>query len=366
MKMTRFVSRSTAFALLGGLSCLVACADDQQAETDDADRSVTIMAFNVENLFDNIDDPGKDDETYLSIESKQDGKLIAKCNTIEVERWRNDCLNLDWSDDIIDFKLSVLAETIKQVEGGADIIALQEVENEGILNRLVDEYLDGLGYGDAILIEGQDIRGIDVAFLSKLPLVGEPELHPLTFDDFPEREGDTRGVLEATFALPDGSRLTGFAVHFPAPFHPTEMRIAAYQHLTSLRNALSDEHSVFAAGDFNTTSAENEQTGILERLARPHWIIAHEIALEPGCGHCRGTQYYARDDSWSFLDMILWSPARGGNTTWQIRADSVRVMNRTERQVSSDGTPVRFDGAGRAGVSDHWPLLTTIEPTEKQ
>ncbi|MDH3748503.1 MAG: endonuclease/exonuclease/phosphatase family protein [Gammaproteobacteria bacterium] len=363
MSTTQIVSHSIALACL---SCLVACADDKQAETVDPDRSVTIMTFNVENLFDNVNDSGKNDETYLSIAAKQNDNHIAKCNTIEVERWRNDCLNLDWSDDIIEFKLSVLAETIKQVEGGADIIAFQEVENERILNRLADEYLAGLGYSAAILIEGQDLRGIDVAFLSKLPLVGEPELHALAFDDFPERGGDTRGVLEATFQLPDGSKLTGFAVHFPAPFHPTEMRIAAYQHLASLRNSLPDEHSVFAAGDFNTTSAENEQTGILERLARPHWVIAHEIALQPGCEHCRGTQYYARDDSWSFLDMILWSPARGENTTWQIRADSTRVMNRTERQVSADGTPERFNGIRRIGVSDHWPLLTSIEPTEKQ
>ena len=29
--------------------------------------SVTIMTFNVENLFDNEDDPGKNDETYLAL-----------------------------------------------------------------------------------------------------------------------------------------------------------------------------------------------------------------------------------------------------------------------------------------------------------
>lgn len=324
------------------------------------------MTFNVENLFDNRDDPGKDDHTYLSLAAKNDPGHIARCETIEVERWRDDCLQLDWSDDVIASKLEAIAGAIRQVDGGADIIALQEVENLAILERLRTEYLGDIGYGPAILIEGQDLRGIDVAFLTKLPVVGTPQLHALTFDDFPEREGDTRGVLQATFELPDGALLTGFAVHFPAPFHPTDMRITAYRHLAALRDALPDDHHVFAAGDFNTTSSEVEQAGIFERFVRPHWTIAHEAALESGCRYCRGTQYYARDDSWSFLDLILWSPARGEKTTWRIRANSVRVLNDGAEQRRDDGTPKRFDASAKSGVSDHWPLLVVIEPTIKQ
>ncbi len=217
------------------------------------------MTFNVENLFDNIDDPDKDDKAYLPIEAKQSDAHIAECNEIEVQRWRNECLNLDWSDAVLDHKLSILASTIKQVNdgAGADIIALQEVENAAILNRLRNEYLADSGYGPAILLEGADTRGIDVAFLSKLPLSEPAVLHPLSLDQFPERERDTRGILQVTFELPDGSLLTGFSVHFPAAYHPTEMRESAYQHLTSLKNALPDSHHVFAAGDFNTTSTED-------------------------------------------------------------------------------------------------------------
>ena len=39
------------------------------------------------------------------------------------------------------------------------------------------------------------------------------------------------------FELPDGSVLTGFSVHFPAPFHPTEMREVAYRRLNELRGS---------------------------------------------------------------------------------------------------------------------------------
>lgn len=325
--------------------------------------TITLMTFNVQNLFDNEDDAKKDDKAYLPIAAKQNDSHIAACNQIEVESWRNECLDLDWSDAAIEHKLSVVAEAIKQVNDGrgADIIALQEIENIAILERLRNEYLQGSDYLPAILIEGSDVRGVDTAFLTRLPVVGEAKLHPLLLEEFPDRVGDTRGVLEATFELPDGSLLTGFSVHFPAPFHPTEMRIPAYDHLNSIRNTLPSDRNVFAAGDFNTSSREDNEQGLLERLVRPFWTVAHDA-----CSGCPGTQYYSRDRTWSFLDMILYSPARGTKATWQIRADSVRIANGTEAQVTADGIPNRYKSATGTGVSDHWPMVVILEPAKKQ
>jgi len=325
--------------------------------------SATIMTFNVQNLFDNTDNPGKDDKAYLPIESKQSTEHIAECNTIPVESWRNECLDLDWSDAAIEHKLSVLAATIKQLGDGrgADIIALQEVENLAILERLRLEYLADSGYLPAVLIEGQDARGVDVAFLSKLPLASPAKLHPLILEDYPDRIGDTRGVIEATFELPDGSLLTGYSVHFPAPFHPTEMRELAYDHLNALRRQLPVDRNVFAAGDFNTTSSEDSEKRMLERYVRPFWSVSNDY-----CDDCRGTTYYSRDKTWSFLDMILYAEARGEKTTWRIRADSVHIANQNIAQVTNDGTPRRYNSAEQAGVSDHWPVVATIQLTEKQ
>ena len=328
-------------------------------------NAVTIMTFNVENLFDNDDDPNKADETFLAIEDKQSATHIAACETIEVERWRNQCLYWDWSDDIVETKLSVVAAAILQVNDGlgADVIALQEVENKAIVERLRNEYLAGSGYLPTVLIEGRDARGIDVAFLSKLELDGDPTLHTIPFDpENADRVADTRGILEATFRLPGGGLLTGFSVHFPAPFHPTEMRAAAYARLNALQAALPPDRPAFAAGDFNTTAAEDREKSMLDRFARPTWTVAHDL----GCGDCRGTSYYAPSDDWSFLDMILWSPARsvngrGTNTTWRIRADSVAIANKTAEQVRDDGAPARFDLPSGSGVSDHWPMVVTIE-----
>jgi hypothetical protein len=354
---TRWTLAVLSIALAG---CGPAQDDVPVAEPSSA---VSIMTFNVENLFDNVDDPGKVDETYLALAAKQSEQHIAACETIEVATWRDKCLYLDWSDAAIDYKLGVIADAILQVGDGRgpDIVALQEIENRAILERLRSGGLAPAGYGPAVLLEGQDTRGIDVAFLSRLPLVGEPVLHPIEFSAHADRRGDTRGILEATFRLPDGSLLTGFAVHFPAPFHPSAMRIVAYERLLDLRGALPEDRQVFAAGDFNTTSAEIASTDILDAV-RPHWTIAHEL----GCGDCVGTSYYARDDSWSFLDMLLFSPARGENATWQIRANSVRVANETPAQTTAAGTPRRYADDPRQGVSDHWPLVMTIEPSKNK
>ena len=343
---------------------LVACGSDQ-AETPDAApveapaNSVTIMAFNVENLFDNRDDPGKNDATYLPLAAKQTDEHQAGCATIEVDRWREQCESWDWSDEIVDRKLAAVAGAILQVNNGQgpDIVALQEVENIEILQRLIDEHMPDAGY-TPILVEGYDVRGIDVAFLSRLPTVGEPVLHPLPSEGIDAaRYGDTRGVLEATFELPDGSLLTGYSVHFPAPFHPSLMRVVAYNHLNYLKSTLPADRYAFAAGDFNTPTREDREQDMLGRLARPYWTVVHDF----GCGDCRGTNYYAREDSWSFLDMILFRPCCGENATWQVRADSVRIANGTPAQVRPDGTPQRFEITGNSGVSDHWPVLMTLE-----
>ncbi|MBT8106443.1 MAG: hypothetical protein HKP05_12490, partial [Woeseiaceae bacterium] len=59
-------------------------------------NGITVMSFNVQNLFDNVDDPGKDDKAYLRIADKRGNAHIMACNEIEVDAWRNECLYLDW------------------------------------------------------------------------------------------------------------------------------------------------------------------------------------------------------------------------------------------------------------------------------
>jgi endonuclease/exonuclease/phosphatase family metal-dependent hydrolase len=356
MKKTVFL---TAFLLV------CSPAPTETLKTPPQSHTVTIMTFNVENLFDNNDDEGKDDRTYFPLEVKQTDEHKKACAEITVERWRDKCLYWDWSDNIIEHKLRVVAKAILQVNDGrgADIIALQEVENISILERLRTEYLSDANYLPAILIEGNDFRGIDVAFLTRLELANEPVLHKIPFTGFDEkRVADTRGILQADFTLPDGSILTGFAVHFPAPHQPTGMRVAAYAHLSQLKADLPAGRPAFAAGDFNTTAEEDRNKNMLERHARPWWTVVHEL----GCGGCKGTYYYRPTDDWSFLDMILWSPGEpsGAQATWKLHSNPYYVANQGPDQVLENGTPARFSLPEGTGVSDHWPLVATIQSTK--
>ncbi len=318
-------------------------------------ESVSIMTFNVENLFDTVDDEGKNDETFLPLSAKSSKAHIEKCNKIAVEYWREQCLYWDWNDNVVSKKLTVISLAIKQVNNGRgpDIIAFQEVENSEILERLRNEYLAELNYLPTVLIEGNDSRGIDVGFLSRYPAI-EAKLHDIQFPESEQsRIGDTRSILQASFNLPDGSRLTGFAVHFPAPFHPTVMRESAYATLNDLLNEIPSDQPVFAAGDFNTTSQENKQQDMLSKWVRPHWEIAHDLCID-----CLGSSYYPPADEWSFLDMILWR----ATDSW--RMTSSHLANNSEEQQTEHGTPKRFMLPEASGVSDHWPTVMVIERKE--
>jgi hypothetical protein len=134
------------------------------------------------------------------------------------------------------------------------------------------------------------------------------------------------------------------------------MRVAAYNTLNQLLADLPADRHAFAAGDFNTTSAEDSARNMLDRFARPRWTVSNDL-----CQGCEGSSYYAADDTWSFLDMILWRPCCGENATWQVRADSVQIANGITAQVRPEGTPRRFSLPGGSGVSDHWPVVMTIE-----
>ena len=64
-------------------------------------NSITVMSFNVENLFDAKDNPIKRDDTYLPISKKSSEKHIENCQKIRVKKWRDDCLYLDWNQSLI-------------------------------------------------------------------------------------------------------------------------------------------------------------------------------------------------------------------------------------------------------------------------
>ena len=143
-------------------------------------ENISVMSINAQNLFDTIDDPGKDDKAFLPIEMKQSKKHKNSCNSITVNRWRMECFFQDWNEETKNAKLQNLVEIIISYDkNGADIVGLQEVENINILEQLFN-LLQPYGYIDFQLLESTDKRGVDTAFISKYK-ISNSKLHYVDF-----------------------------------------------------------------------------------------------------------------------------------------------------------------------------------------
>src|SRR5262245_15079136 len=118
--------------------------------------------------------------------------------------------------DINMLKFNLLSENEKKLTGkaikelNADVIALQEVENLDVLKRFRSKELGNMGYTFAMLVDGNDPRQIDVAVLSRFPLIAARSYQHL-------RDGNSflfsRDCLEIDVKV-NGKVLTLFVNHF--------------------------------------------------------------------------------------------------------------------------------------------------------
>ena len=311
-----------------------------------ATEELSLMSYNVENLFDTEDDFLKDDKAFLPVTKKKHVYHIGACNKIEVKKWRDECLYLDWSEEAKTKKILNIAKVISSLNSdGADIIAFQEIENINVLKDLFNQ-LEPLGYIDFVLLEGRDYRGIDSAIISKFP-IKRSKLHFIKFSPgFPIK--DTRPILEAQIDLL-GKTLRVYSVHFPAPFLNSVMRKDAFIHLETLVNSHDDP--AVAMGDFNVTSEEETELGTFKDQSKT-WYVSHY----QGCANCKGTYYYQPKDDWSFLDAILVSKGRGVN----FNTSSIDVLINNTNAYKDSFKPKGFDAVSMEGVSDHFPVIAKV------
>ena len=312
-----------------------------------SNSSFSVMTLNVNNLFDELDDPKKDDKAYLPIELKQTNKHINSCNRIRVNSWKNECLYLDWDSETKDAKLKNLARDILLYdETGPDILALQEVENINILKQLF-RLLEPYGYIDLELLESKDYRGIDTAIISKFEII-DSTLHYIKFSgEFEDK--DTRPILDSTILINE-KKIKVYNVHFPAGYHDVSMRIDSLNKLKKLLQM--HKMPTVALGDFNVNTEEDSELFIYKDQ-EDLWDVAHSI----GCADCKGTYYYSYGKSWSFLDTIFVSKQR--NISYD--TDSIKLHITEHNAYKDSGKPIRFNAKSKTGVSDHLPMVARIK-----
>lgn len=327
-------------------------------------NEISVMNFNVENLFDNIHDDNRDDQTYLPLARKQSDEHKTLCGKMTQINYRDECLKLDWSDEVITAKLKNLSQVILGVDGqGPDIMIMEEVENDRILGRLNKEYLAKAGYQTQVLIEGPDERGIDVALLSRFPVVGTPELHKIPYE--PKNDHDkvwmfkSRGILEVKLKLPNGETLTVLGAHFPSQANPRYWREQAVAHLTKLITDRSAKGMVIAGGDLNISHNEEVEARFFHNTFSQVAMVSHLV----GCKKCDGTHNYRKE--WSFLDVLMFSNDMGdkGKASYQLEPESIAVVNKDPIHIWGQ-YPKRFKPESKEGVSDHFPLYARIKLRE--
>ncbi|MGA7454148.1 MAG: hypothetical protein WBW73_23760 [Rhodoplanes sp.] len=197
-------------------------------------QTVTVVAFNAENLFDTADDPDNPrDDTYLPLAVKDQRRPQ---HDLDCERLNagsaffiDQCKTLDWNEQVYATKLQRFADVIKAMPSLPDVIVIPETENKAVLDDLVSRHLSGTGY-QVIQLDTSDepeSRGIDVGMLTRLPLEGTPAAHKITFGSDDDRCGKTRDILAVPLRLPDGETLHVFGVHFPSGGNPIQCRIRA-------------------------------------------------------------------------------------------------------------------------------------------
>ena len=221
-----------------------------------ASGSVRLAAFNVENLFDGVDDPklsGDDDDLPMQTDET---------------------------------RLKNLASIIRQLD--ADVLALEEVESEACLKWFRDTYLKDMGYEHLASREVGYYRGVEQSVLSRFPIERVETFVDLRLADSAsripadpatqkkggwakpdklEKPGFQRSPLQADIRLPDGSLLHLFVVHFKAGgkkyAHQRELESLAVVGLVDAIRAKDADAQIAVVGDFN--ASPNDKTASLMR-----------------------------------------------------------------------------------------------------
>lgn len=263
----------------------------------------------------------------------------------------------------------ITAEVMQAVD--ADVWALQEVEDLDTLKRFRDRYLGGRQrFPHALLIDGNDPRRIDVAVLSRFPIVHARSWQHLwnEADDEPVFDRD---CLEVDVLCPDIGRLTLFVNHFKSMRAPRRSRgpgrrvtrdrrvlqASTVRRLVERRFDDPASASFVVLGDFNDHLATTSEgsPGILDLV---HWPAVENVVdrlpeAERWTHHYQGSRRHELPEAYRQLDYLLPSRALAASNPGLPILERRGLPHRASRYSGA-----RFEGVGRnrPKASDHAPL----------
>lgn len=229
-------------------------------------KTMTLATYNVRNLFDGIQNPDKEPETAKPVK-----------------------------------ELQALSQSIHDTN--PDVVALQEVESKSTLSQFRDRYLADMGYREVVLIEAHDPRGIDVAVMSRFPVLNVKSHADLTFPVPGQSQPQTfsRDLLQVQLQAPNHYRFTLFVTHLKSQHGgdtATLKRAAEVKQIHQLLNQFQTSNpkdNFVLMGDFNAKPNAPELNPVLQGLGLTD-IILQDLGDHSGVYTYHPQQYRSRID----------------------------------------------------------------------
>jgi len=308
--------------------------------------SFYVASWNVENLFDVVDNPNKSDEWFLPNSE------------------------INWTEDKLTTKLKNLSRVINYMNdnNGPDILGLQEVEEPELLDDLINNYLDKPEY-KFVYSESPDTRGIDNALIynrQKFNLVSSSSI-AIEFDE----PKSSRKILFAQLkSKQSNEQFSIFVNHWPSRrkgLKETEkFRINAAEALINSINSLKDENenpNIIVVGDFNDLPTNISITKVLgakrfecnKENEKSYMYNLSTSSFQKGNGS------YKYRDHWNMLDQLIVSESLVDNNESDYVCNSFEVIKPPfviQKSGKYKGTPLPTYGGRKylGGFSDHYPV----------
>ena len=316
---------------------------------------VAIIGFyNLENLYDTINNPITNDDEFTPTGAK-------KYNTI-----------------IFRDKLNKLATVIKDIgtdyhESGAAILGVAEIENDTVLQFLIQHPLLKKRNYHIVHASSKDLRGVDVGLLYQ-PSFFTPIAAQKIFVPLPGKSKDasfTRDILYVKgMMMTDTFHL--YVNHWPSrrggEQRSSSARMAAAticrKHMDSIQAIIPDA-KLIVMGDLNDDPEDKSIVQGLRTHSKPHEIGQGEL-YNPWVEQLRkGNGTLAHKDNWGLFDQILVSKSLLDRKMGEFFFFREYIYNKsylTEYTGRFKGYPMRtWEGNQyRGGYSDHFPVYTVF------
>lgn len=333
------------------------CEKENPAIVVDSNPYHRIMFYNVENLFDTLDQPGTADEEFMPNAEKE------------------------WNSKKLFDKLNKISRVVKDAGEGEwpVLIGMCEVENRDVLEMLLASTdMKDAGY-EIIHKESPDFRGIDVALLYREDLFEllSYKMYPVWFPFL--KDYSTREVLYAKGNLAGTGEVHIFVNHWPSrsggevESRPKRIFVAELirTKVDSIFNVDADAR-IILTGDFND---EPNDLSITSGLSGLHSFDSpKETSLYAISMYLKTNSQiasYKYKGNWNMLDQFVVSTSLLDTTqSLYCRPQDLEIIQRSylfqEDKTYMGKKPYRtflgdyFNG----GYSDHLPVALKLRYTE--